>query len=86
MMVGKDDLAERSQRFYEEKLRQKLELEHRGQYIAVEPESGRYFLDDTGTGALTMALAEMPEGLFYLMRVGYQTADSIGGSGMRSKQ
>jgi hypothetical protein len=86
MIVGKDDLAERGQRFYEEKLRQKLELECRGQYVAIEPESGRYFLDDTGTGALAIALAEMPEGLFYLMRVGYQTADSIGGYGMRSKQ
>lgn len=78
-----DDLVERGQRFYDENLREMLEPEQTGRYVAIEPESGRYFLDDTGTGALTAARSEMPEGLFYLMRVGYQTADTIGGYASR---
>lgn len=78
-----DDLVERGQRFYDQQLKEKLEPEHKGRYVAIEPESGRYFVDDTGTGALTAARSEMPDGLFYLMRVGYQTADTIGGYASR---
>ena len=79
----RDDLVERGQSFYDEQLKKKLEQEHTGRYVAIEPESGRYFLDDTGTGALTAARQAMPDGLFYLMRVGYQTADTIGGYASR---
>jgi hypothetical protein len=79
----RDDLVERGQAFYDEQLKEKLEPEHAGRYVAIEPESGRYFLADTGTDALTAALAEMPDGLFYLARVGYQTADAIGGYASR---
>jgi hypothetical protein len=79
----RDDLVERGQAFYDEQLKEKLEPEHGGRYVAIEPDSGRYFLADTGTDALTAALAEMPDGLFYLARVGYQTADAIGGYASR---
>lgn len=79
----KNDLVKRGQRFYDEQLKQKLESEHAGRYVAIEPESGRYFLDDTGTGALVRARGEMPGGLFYLVRIGYQTADAIGGYASR---
>lgn len=79
----RDDLVERGQRFYDENLREMLEPEQTGRYVAIEPESGRYFVDDTGTGALTAARRELPDGLFYLLRVGYQTADTIGGYASR---
>jgi hypothetical protein len=79
----RDDLVERGQAFYDEHLREKLEPEHSGRFVAIEPDTGRYFLADTGTDALTAALAEMPDGLFYLARVGYQTADAIGGYASR---
>ena len=74
-----DDLVERGQAFYDEHLKEELEPEHTGRYVAIEPESGRYFLDDTGSGALNAALAEMPDAHFYLARVGYRTADALGG-------
>lgn len=78
-----DDFAKRGQRFYDENLKEKLEPEQTGRYVAIEPDSGRYFLDDTGTRALVRGREEMPDGLFYLMRVGYQTADTIGGYASR---
>jgi len=79
----RDDLVERGERLYKEKLKDELEPEHTGRYVAIEPESGKYFLDDTGTGALAAAHREMPNHLFYLMRVGYQTADALGGYASR---
>src|SRR5437868_6356027 len=79
----REDLVERGQAFYDEKLREELEPEHTGRYVAIEPESGRYFLDDTGSGAINAALAEMPEGHFYVARVGYRSAEDIGGDARR---
>ena len=81
--IMRDDLVERGQAFYDEKLKEELEPEHTGRYVAIEPESGRYFLADTGTDALKAALAAIPDGHFYLARVGYQTADALGGYASR---
>jgi hypothetical protein len=79
----KDETIARGRKVYEEQLRSRLEPEHTGHFVAIEPESGRYFLSDTGTGALIEALAAMPDSLFYLARVGYSTADSFGGHASR---
>lgn len=80
-----DPLVEEGQRFYNEHLKTYLEPEHTGRYIAIEPESGRYFLSDTGTGALIEAHQILPESLFYLARVGYMAADTFGGYGRRNR-
>lgn len=79
-----DELVEGGQRFYEEHLRDQLEPEHAGRYVAIEPESGRYFLADTGTEALLEARRVLPESLFYLARVGHAAADTLSGYGRRN--
>ncbi len=80
-----DPLVESGQRFYDEHLKDELEPEHTGRYVAVEPESGRYFLGDTGTDALLEAHRALPQSLFYLVRVGYPAADTISGYGKRDR-
>jgi hypothetical protein len=79
-----DELVEIGQRFYDGHLRDRLEPEHVGRYVAIEPESGRYFLADTGTEALLEARRALPESLFYLARVGHAAADTLSGYGRRS--
>ena len=79
-----DDLVESGQRFYDEHLRSSLEPEHIGRYVAIEPDSGRYFLADTGTEALLDARQALPECLFYLARVGHSAADTLSGYGRRN--
>ena len=79
-----DELVESGQRFYDEHLRNGLEPEEAGRYVAIEPESGRYFLADTGTEALLEARRALPESLFYLARVGYTAADTLSGYGRRN--
>jgi len=49
---AKDSTIARGQKVYEAQLRSRLEPEHTGRFVAIEPESGMYFLDDTGTGRL----------------------------------
>jgi hypothetical protein len=79
-----DELVESGQRFYNEHLRQSLEPQHTGRYVAIEPGSGRYFLADTGTEALLDARQALPESLFYLARVGHSAADTLSGYGRRN--
>jgi hypothetical protein len=74
-----DALVEQGQRLYEAKLRAGLEPAHGGRFVAIEPETGRYFLGDTGTAALVAARTAMPHSLFYLTRIGREAAHSIGG-------
>lgn len=78
-----DEVIERGQRVYDERLKSRLEPEHTGRFVAIEPESARYFLGDTGTGALVAAHEAMPESRFYLRRVGYDFTHQLGGHGVR---
>ena len=75
----REDFIERGKRLYEEKLSRELEPADAGRFFAVQPDSERYFLGDTDVEAIAAARAAMPESLFYLVRVGYQTAHSVGG-------
>lgn len=84
-VVIADPLVEGGQRFYDEQLKAQLEPEHTGRYVAIEPDSGRYFLGDTGTDALLEAHRSLPKSLFYLARVGYQAADTLSGYGRRNR-
>lgn len=80
-----DPLVVGGQRFYDEHLKDELEPEHTGRYVAIEPDSGRYFIADTGTDALLEAHRALPQSLFYLARVGYPSADTLSGYGKRDR-
>ena len=42
-------LSEAGKRVYEERLKADLEPDHIGEFVAIEPESGRYFLGEAGS-------------------------------------
>ena len=76
----KDDLAERGERMYQEKLKPILEPTETGKFVAIEPTSGSYFVNESDIKALLDGLAAFPDKLFYLMRIGYEVAHQIGGA------
>jgi hypothetical protein len=76
-------LAERSTAFYNRKLKPLLEPAEKGKYVAIEPNSEQYFIGPDGTKALLEARRAMPGKLFFLIRIGYEAAHSIGGYGHR---
>jgi hypothetical protein len=80
-----DDLAGNGQRLYDERLRALLEPEHEGEFVAIEPETERYFLGTTGLTALRAGRRELPGKLFYLLRVGHDAAYRVGGYGARRR-
>ena len=72
-----DDLVSRGQETYRATLAFILEPSHIGEFVAVEPDLGRYFLGGTASAALVAAHAAMPNNLFYLTRVGRETAHTV---------
>ncbi len=77
------ELAEKSKAFYERKLKNLLEPAEKGKFVAIEPDTESYFIDKDGTKALLKARDAFPDKLFFLMRIGYEAADSIGGYGYK---
>jgi hypothetical protein len=80
-----DELAASGQRFYDESLRTLLEPAHNDEFVAIEPESGRYFLGSTGIKALRAGREALPGKLFYLLRVGHEAAYRVGSYGTRNR-
>ena len=73
-----DDLLERGNRIYEERLKSLLEPDHNGEMLAVEVESGDYFLGQTATEAYRKAKAKHPGREFTFLRVGSKAAFFVG--------
>lgn len=73
-------VAERARRIYDERLRADLEAQHPGRYVAVEPESGDFFLADTFDAAADAAQAAHPDRRSHVLRVGHAAALHIGGA------
>lgn len=76
------DNADRARRIYDQQLRATLEAQHAGQFVAVEPESGDFFLADTFDAAVAAARDAHPARPPHVMRVGHPAALYIGGAGL----
>lgn len=73
------DVIVRGERIYREKLKDNLVREHYGRFAAIGPDTGCYFLGDTSAEAAGAAHDAMPDARFYLKRIGYTAAHSVGG-------
>ncbi len=62
---------------YEKQLSTVLERQHSGEFVAIEPSSGRHFLGETATATLVAARNAMPKRRFFLTRIGRGFAHRI---------
>jgi len=72
------DVARRAERIYRDKLRQVLEHSHRHEFVAIEPDSGDYFLGATLSEAIQAARRSHPDRIPFALRVGHPTAIQLG--------
>ncbi len=70
-------LEAEGERLYRTRLRRLLEKTHHGQYVAIEVESGDYFVGKTMGEALAAAEQKYPHKRFYFIRIGYPAAVSF---------
>lgn len=72
------EVASGAKRLYAEQLQAKLEAEHHGSYVAIEPTSGDYFLADSYADAVARARAARPDQIAFVIRIGHDAAVHIG--------
>lgn len=63
-------LAKEGYKIYQEKLKNILEPRHLGEYVAIEVDSGEYFLGADLAEALERAEKKYPEREFFVIKVG----------------
>lgn len=76
--VDVDEFVRRAEEIYATKLRGVLEPEHVDEFVAIEPESGDYFLGETLSEAAQAARKAYPHRLTHAMRVGHRAALHFG--------
>jgi hypothetical protein len=65
-------LGEEGERIYYEKLKPILEPKYKGKIIAIEVDSGDYFIGDSVIEAGDKAKQKYPDKIFHFMRIGYR--------------
>lgn len=73
-----DEFVRKAEEIYATRLRSELEPEHIDEFVAIEPESGDYFLGKTLSEAMGAAHRSYPGRLAHAMRVGYKAALHFG--------
>lgn len=61
------------------KISEELERDYRGKFVAIEVDSGDYFVGDTSIEADEKAKEKYPDKVFYLGRIGFRAAVSFKG-------
>jgi hypothetical protein len=72
------EVARKAQAIYERDLRSRLEKTDLNAFVAIEPESGDYFLGQTLSEAIQKTRAVHPERLPFTLRVGHRSTVNIG--------
>jgi hypothetical protein len=72
------DFVRKAEAIYESRLQGILEPCHEHEFVAIEPESGEYFLGKTLNDAAKAARAAYPSRLTHVMRVGHKAAIHLG--------
>jgi len=70
--MNNKDLIKRAEQVYEERLKAELERTHPDFFVAIEPDSGEYFLGRTLSDASAAAHAAHPDRRTAVLRVGHR--------------
>lgn len=79
-MIGRDvdEFVRKAEAIYSTRLRPILEPHHVDEFVAIEPESGDYFLGKTLSDAMGAARRSHPNRLAHAMRIGHRAAVHFG--------
>jgi hypothetical protein len=72
------EVARKALAIYDQRLKTKLEHSNIDDFVAIEPESGDFFLARSLSEAIQAARAAHPERLPFALRVGHKTAVELG--------
>ena len=78
-----EEIARLGKEIYERDIRSKVEPDHHGKVVAVDVDSGHYAIADTGLAAADALREWRPAPDVWVVRVGYPTLRTFGGSSPR---
>ena len=79
VQIEKAEIVRLAKEWYERHLRTTLEVEHRDEFVAIEPISQTYFLGKTLSEVGKLARRACPGRIAYALRIGHSAAVQIGG-------
>jgi len=71
-------VIDRAKQIYASRLQSDLESQHMDRFVAIEPESGEYFLGETFDEAVKSARTKYPTRVSHTIRIGHRAAFHIG--------
>ena len=77
--VSREETAQRGQEIYERDIRPLAEASHRGEFAAIDIETGDYELNADDYNATENLLVRQPQAQIWLTRVGFASTYRIGG-------
>ena len=72
------EVASRGEAMYEQQLRGRVEVAHKGKFLVMDIETGAYEIDEDDLAATKRLLARQPDAVLYGLRIGYPTAYRLG--------
>jgi hypothetical protein len=78
VVSGSSELAQRARAIYEQNLRARLEASNRDDFVAIDPESGDFYLGKTLSEAIQASRAARPGVISFVLRVGHVAAIELG--------
>lgn len=69
--IDASELAKKGEEIYQKELKNKLEKDNYGKFVAIEVESKDYFLGETSIEASSKARKKHPDKIFYLVKIGF---------------
>ncbi|MDI6792965.1 MAG: hypothetical protein QME81_08885 [bacterium] len=76
--LRKREMAEKGRAVYR-RIKDELEKEHKGELVAIDVDSGDYFLGETPIEATTKGREKYPDKSFYVMRIGHRAVYHFSG-------
>jgi len=79
------EIVAKAEALYDGEIRNQVEPQNIGKYVAIDIESGAFDIDDDERVAIRRAIANHPRGVFHLMRIGFPTMGRIGARTKRTR-
>ena len=78
------EIVRRGDEIYNRDIRALVEAEHDGRFLVLDIQSGDDEIGDDELEPTRRSRAKYPDGIRYLLRIGYRAAVSLGGASRRS--
>ncbi len=70
VLPNPEQFAEKAEQIYRDVLQADLETSNKGEYVAIDPSTGKHYLGKYAEIAIIKAREKDPNGLFHLIRIG----------------